>query len=237
MRKTLLTPRRSPAPPSRPPASPGAQNPVLIAKVGLHNAYTISLRTAEREARPVDPRGHVLDRRPRLLEAPQLRARLADREQAAVHRRHPLGRHEDVHGDAHAGHLRVRLLGALPDDERDVRRHVAARKRCQAPLTRCLAPGTCLLQLDAGACLFELGLDRVGLFLVHALLDRGRGRVDEVLRLLQAEAGDRADDLDDADLRLAPEFVRTTSKVDFSSAASPPPPQPRGPRPRPERRR
>ena len=94
-----------------------------------------------------------------------------------------------------------------------------------------------LLQLDGGAGLFELALDLVGLFLVHALLDRLRGRVDEVLRLLEAEAGDRADDLDHLDL-LGARAVSTTSKEVFSStAAAPSPPARRLPRPRPERRR
>src|SRR5262245_47115739 len=60
-----------------------------------------------------------------------------------------------------------------------------------------------LLQLDGGACLLELGLDAVGLLLVDALLDRLRSRVDEVLRLLQAEARDGADDLDHLDLLAA----------------------------------
>src|SRR2546423_308728 len=59
------------------------------------------------------------------------------------------------------------------------------------------------LELDGGACLLELGLDRVGLLLRHTLLNRLRGRVDEVLGLLEAEAGDRADDLDDLDLLAA----------------------------------
>src|SRR3954467_13981975 len=45
-----------------------------------------------------------------------------------------------------------------------------------------------LLQLDGGAGLFELRLDRVGFLLVHALLDRLRSRVDEVLGLLEAQA-------------------------------------------------
>src|SRR5581483_5889133 len=60
-----------------------------------------------------------------------------------------------------------------------------------------------LLELDLGARLFELRLDRVRLFLVHALLDRLRRGVDEVLRLLQAKPGDGPDDLDHADLALA----------------------------------
>src|SRR5438093_7109939 len=57
-----------------------------------------------------------------------------------------------------------------------------------------------LLDFDGGAGLFELRLDRVGLLLRRALLDRLRGRVHEVLCFLQAEAGDRADDLDHLDL-------------------------------------
>src|SRR2546421_12697219 len=60
-----------------------------------------------------------------------------------------------------------------------------------------------LLHLDAGAGLLELTLDRVRLFARHALLHRLRRRVDEVLRLLQAQAGDRADDLDHLDLLVA----------------------------------
>src|SRR5581483_1252267 len=50
--------------------------------------------------------------------------------------------------------------------------------------------------LDGGAGLLELPLDRVGLLAVDALLDRVRGTVDQVLRLLQAEARVRADDLE-----------------------------------------
>src|SRR5581483_6794435 len=57
-----------------------------------------------------------------------------------------------------------------------------------------------LLDLDGGAGLLQLGLDRVGLLAVDALLDRVRGTVDQVLRLLEAEARDRADDLDHLDL-------------------------------------
>src|ERR1051326_2896843 len=67
-----------------------------------------------------------------------------------------------------------------------------------------LSAKTCaLLDLDFGAGLLELGLDRVGLVLGDALLDRLRRRVDEVLGLLEAETGDRADDLDHLDLLLA----------------------------------
>src|SRR5206468_1426743 len=51
--------------------------------------------------------------------------------------------------------------------------------------------------------LLELRLDLVGLLLRNAFLDRVRRAVDEVLGLLQAEARDRADDLDRLDLLVA----------------------------------
>src|SRR5256885_4506465 len=57
-----------------------------------------------------------------------------------------------------------------------------------------------LVDLDGRPRLLELGLDRVGLVLGNPLLDRLRSRVHEVLRLLQAETGDRPDDLDHLDL-------------------------------------
>src|SRR6516164_1908228 len=60
-----------------------------------------------------------------------------------------------------------------------------------------------LLELDRGAGLFELRLDRVGLVLRDALLDGGGCAVDEVLGLLEAETGDRAHDLDHLDLLAA----------------------------------
>ena len=60
-----------------------------------------------------------------------------------------------------------------------------------------------LLDLDARAGLLELGLELVGLVLVDALLDGLGGLVDERLGLLEAEAGRRADDLDDLDLLVA----------------------------------
>src|SRR6266700_2700293 len=60
-----------------------------------------------------------------------------------------------------------------------------------------------LLDLDGGACLLELGLDLIGFFLVHALLDRLGSRVDEVLGLLETKTGDRAHDLDHLNLLLA----------------------------------
>src|SRR3954469_12100737 len=50
-----------------------------------------------------------------------------------------------------------------------------------------------LLDLHRGAGLFELALDRVGLLAGDCLLDRARGPVDEVLRLLQPEVRDCAD--------------------------------------------
>src|SRR5919106_5047003 len=66
--------------------------------------------------------------------------------------------------------------------------------------------GSCscaLLELDGAPRLLDLRLDRLGLVLGGALLDGARGTVHEVLRLLEAEAGDRADDLDHLDLLVA----------------------------------
>ncbi len=57
-----------------------------------------------------------------------------------------------------------------------------------------------LLELHLGAGGLELLLDFLGLGLVDALLDGLRGALDEVLGLLEAQAGDRADFLDGADL-------------------------------------
>src|ERR687885_1526769 len=60
-----------------------------------------------------------------------------------------------------------------------------------------------LLQLDARAGLLELGLELLGLVALDALLDGLGGLVDERLGLLEAQAGRRADDLDDLDLLVA----------------------------------
>src|SRR3954471_1799826 len=60
-----------------------------------------------------------------------------------------------------------------------------------------------LLDLDGPAGLLEVGLELLGLLLVDPLLDRLGGLVDERLGLLEAQAGGRADDLDDLDLLLA----------------------------------
>src|SRR5215213_8839117 len=60
-----------------------------------------------------------------------------------------------------------------------------------------------LLQLDARAGLLELALQLLALLAVEALLDGLRSLVHERLRLLEAEAGGGADDLDHLDLLLA----------------------------------
>ena len=57
-----------------------------------------------------------------------------------------------------------------------------------------------LLDLDARAGVFELGLGGLGGVLVGLLEDRLGGAVDEVLGLLEAQAGELADGLDDLDL-------------------------------------
>src|SRR5690606_28295020 len=57
------------------------------------------------------------------------------------------------------------------------------------------------LELGAGA--LELRLEGRGLFLRDAFLDRLGSALDQVLRLFQAETGDRAHFLDDLDLLVA----------------------------------
>src|ERR1700675_1898170 len=66
-----------------------------------------------------------------------------------------------------------------------------------APLLEKPPPLQVLLQLDGRTSLFELALGLVGLFLGHLLEDGLRRRVDQVLGLLEPEAGERADLLDD----------------------------------------
>src|ERR1700719_278930 len=63
--------------------------------------------------------------------------------------------------------------------------------------------GVALLELDGSPRLLEFLLELGGLLAVDALLDRLGGLVDERLGLFQAEAGGRADDLDDLDLLVA----------------------------------
>src|SRR5262245_18520445 len=79
---------------------------------------------------------------------------------------------------------------------RQARNHEAAPTRRPAPLRRWCE----LLDLDLGALLLEGCLDLLGLVLGDALLDGLRRRVDEVLRLLEAQAGELANDLDHRDL-------------------------------------
>src|SRR5690606_11232603 len=62
------------------------------------------------------------------------------------------------------------------------------------------AGGRRLLQLDDGALLLEALLDLLGLRLGGALLHRLGRAVHEVLGLLEAQARDLPDDLDDLDL-------------------------------------
>src|SRR6478735_3262418 len=75
-------------------------------------------------------------------------------------------------------------------------RRSGATNGCAAP-----APAkSTLLDLDLGPLLFQSGLDLLGFVLGDAFLD-GLGRcVDQVLGLLEAEAGQLTDDLDDRDL-------------------------------------
>src|SRR3954468_15637947 len=63
--------------------------------------------------------------------------------------------------------------------------------------------GNVLLELDLGALGLELRLELLGIGLRHAVLDRLRRRLDQVLGLLEAEAGDLAHRLDHVDLLVA----------------------------------
>ena len=80
---------------------------------------------------------------------------------------------------------------------------------------------TRLLDFDLGACVFELLLERFGISLGNAFLDRLRSAIDQILGFLQAQAGSGTDDLDDLNL-----LVTGTSQNDgefgllFSSSSS-----------------
>src|SRR5450830_672001 len=65
---------------------------------------------------------------------------------------------------------------------------------------RARLPRAALFDFDFGADVRELLLDRERLVLGDAFLDRLRRPLDQVLRFLQPQAGDFADDLDDVDL-------------------------------------
>src|SRR3954454_16698593 len=73
-----------------------------------------------------------------------------------------------------------------------------ARSRSAARASR--GAQALLLDLDFGADVFELLLDRGGFVLRHAFLDRLGRAFNEILRFLQPEAGHFANDLDDVDL-------------------------------------
>src|SRR4029079_11756344 len=75
-----------------------------------------------------------------------------------------------------------------------------APARCRpGPWTR-RARRPALLDVDLGADVSELLLDRGGLVLGDAFLDRLWRSLGEILRFLEAQAGDLANDLDDVDL-------------------------------------
>src|SRR5437870_8949496 len=96
-----------------------------------------------------------------------------------------------------------------------------------------------LLQFDGRALRFELLLDFLGFLLGHAFL-HGAGRaLHQVLGLLQAQAGDRPDLLDDLNL-LLPTTLEDDGKLGLllrrrGRGRPPPPPPPRPPRPPPPR--
>src|SRR5579864_8823946 len=71
---------------------------------------------------------------------------------------------------------------------------------CGPPTRAARRTGASLLQFDDRALLLQLLLDLFGLRLRNAFLDGARRLVHRVLGLLEAEAGDLPDDLDDLDL-------------------------------------
>src|SRR3546814_1668675 len=70
-----------------------------------------------------------------------------------------------------------------------------------------------LLQLDGRAGFFELLLQLLGFFLVHAFLDGLRRAFDQRLGFSQAERGDRTDFLDDVDLLATVRSEEHTSEL------------------------
>src|SRR3954466_12100268 len=98
---------------------------------------------------------------------------------------------------------RTPVAGADPSAPRSDRVEEQRRAPRAGRPSRRLRLCRALLELDASAGLFELGLELLGLVALQALLD-GLGRlVDEGLGLLQAEAGRRGDVLDALDLLVA----------------------------------
>src|SRR5690606_33040684 len=102
------------------------------------------------------------------------------------------------------GNPHARIATGAARNERRLRRArrgptPAARK----PGTEETRPPDLLLQNDRGALLFELGLDLLRLLLRDGFLHRPGKVVDQILGLLETQAGDLADHLDDLDLLLA----------------------------------
>ena len=87
----------------------------------------------------------------------------------------------------------------LPRGPRPCRSILIVRPREPSPA----AGEALLLDLDSRPILLEDLADLLRLVLVDAFLDRLRSALDQVLGLLQAEAGDGADLLDDVDLLVA----------------------------------
>src|SRR5437868_7243059 len=79
-------------------------------------------------------------------------------------------------------------------------RHARPEGRAYWTTMRAALPRASLLDLDLRADVRELLLDRGGFVLRDAFLDRLGRPFDEVLRFLEAQAGDLADDLDHVDL-------------------------------------
>src|SRR5690606_133285 len=126
-----------------------------------------------------------------------------------VRQRLCLGRGERIRTSDHRYPIPVRYRTAPRPEEHAIApksiKHVPAQHNSATRVAG--TPGKCrtsrqeiLLDLGLGASLFQLRLGGLGLFLGDGLLDGLRRGIDEVLRLLEAKAGQLADRLDDLDL-------------------------------------
>src|SRR6185437_8718447 len=132
--------------------------------------------------------------------------------------RAPTARHEPSSGRGRSrlqsrparAHVSARLdpgerAGPPGQSRQSTKRGQTAETSASAAVLRADPPslagnGRALLELDGRTSLGQLLLHLLGVGLGDLLLDRLRRGLDQVLRLLEAEAGDLADGLDDLDL-------------------------------------
>src|SRR5919107_6147071 len=112
----------------------------------------------------------------------------------------------EMRGDGATVVLRLRLWCRAAKYDARTRRsegqsaRSTGKRRASDDARAAAAGGRLLLHLHDRALLFQLGLDAGRLVLADARLDGLRRAIDEVLRFLEAQAGQLAHDLDDLDL-------------------------------------